>query len=138
MKISLLSALLVSAVTAAPHLEPRAAKYEGYKVLRMDTGDKLEDVKQMLADFDYEEWSHDVSKHIDFSLPADQAKKLKNLGAKFTEMHSNLGKDIANEGKPGKYKGMINSSWWFDDLLTGLYRKERQKGTERKEAYRSA
>ena len=138
MKISLLSALLVSAVTAAPHLEPRAAKYEGYKVLRMDTGDKLEDVKQMLADFDYEEWSHDISKHIDFSLPADQAKKLKNLGAKFTEMHSNLGKDIANEGKPGKYKGMINSTWWLDDLLTGLYRKERQKGTERKEAYRSA
>ena len=42
MKISLLSALaLVSTAAAAPHLEPRAAKYEGYKVLRMDTGDKL-------------------------------------------------------------------------------------------------
>jgi hypothetical protein len=76
MKLSLLSALLASTAAAAPHLEPRAAKYEGYKVLRMDTGDKLEDVKQMLSAFDYEEWSHEVSKHIDFSLPADQAKKL--------------------------------------------------------------
>jgi hypothetical protein len=54
MKISLLSTLLVSAVAAAPHLEPRAAKYEGYKVLHVDTGDKLEDVKQMLSGFDYE------------------------------------------------------------------------------------
>lgn len=107
MKVSLLSALLVSAAAAAPHLAPRAARYEGYKVLRMDTGDKLEEVKQMLSGLDYEEWSHDTSKHIDFSLPADQAKKLKKLGAKFKEMHSNLGKDIAYEGKPCDYKGMV-------------------------------
>jgi hypothetical protein len=106
MKPSLLSVLLVSTAAALPHLEARAARYEGYKVLRMDTGDKLEEVKQLLADFDYEEWSHDVSKHIDFSLPADQAKKLKGLGAKFEEMHSDLGKDIADEGRPCGYKGM--------------------------------
>lgn len=110
MKTTLLSALLISAAAAAPHLAPRAARYEGYKVLRMDTGDKLEEVKQMLSGFDYEEWSHDTSKHIDFSLPADQAKKLEKLGAKFKEMHSNLGKDIAYEGKPCDYKGMIDDS----------------------------
>jgi hypothetical protein len=105
MKPTLLSALLVSTAAALPHLEPRAARYEGYKVLRMDTGDKLEEVKQLLADFDYEEWSHDVSKHIDFSLSADQARKLKGLGAVFEEMHGDLGKDIADEGKPCDYKG---------------------------------
>jgi len=108
MKTGLLSALLVSAAAALPHLEPRAARYEGYKVLRMDTGDKLEEVKKMLSGFDYEEWSHDTSRHIDFSLPADQAKKLKRLGAKFKEMHGNLGKDIANEGKPCDYKRMFS------------------------------
>jgi len=127
MKISLLSALLVSAATAAPHLEPRAAKYEGYKVLRMDTGDKLEEVKQMLSGFDYDEWSHDVKQHIDFSLPADQAERLKSMGAKFKEMHSNLGKDIAYEGKPGKYKGMICSTCWLNDLLTWCTGKKPKK-----------
>jgi hypothetical protein len=106
MKYTLLSALLASTAAALPHLEPRAARYEGYKVLRMDTGDRLEEVKQLLADFDYEEWSHDVSKHIDFSLPADQARKLKGLGAVFEEMHSDLGRDIADEGRACGYKGM--------------------------------
>jgi hypothetical protein len=106
MKLPLLSALLASAVFAAPHLEPRAARYSGYKVLRMETGDKLEEVKALLSGFDYEEWSHDVSKHIDFSLPAAQAKKLKKLGAKFEEMHGDLGRDIAAEGRKCRYKGM--------------------------------
>jgi hypothetical protein len=106
MKATLLSAVLASTAAALPHLEPRAARYEGYKVLRMDTGDKLEEVKRLLADFDYEEWSHDVSEHIDFSLPADQAKKLEDLGARFEEMHSDLGRDIADEGRPCGYKGM--------------------------------
>ena len=123
MKTGLLSALLVSAAAALPHLEPRAARYEGYKVLRMDTGDKLEEVKKMLSGFDYEEWSHDTSRHIDFSLPADQAKKLKRLGAKFKEMHGNLGKDIANEGKPCDYKRKFSLlaivCWWC--LLTRFY-----------------
>ena len=103
----LLTSLLVPLAASAPQLHPRAARYEGYKVLRMDTGDQLEKVKDMLSGFDYEEWSHDTSKHIDFSLPADQAKKLKRLGAKFKEMHGNLGKDIANEGKPCDYKRMF-------------------------------
>lgn len=107
MKASLLSALLATTAVALPHLEPRAARYEGYKVLRMDTGDKLDEVKKLLSGFDYEEWSHDTSRHIDFSLPADQAKKLKGLGAKFKEMHGDLGKDIANEGRPCDYKGMF-------------------------------
>lgn len=102
---SLLSTLLVSLAAAAPHLEPRAARYEGYKVLRMDTGDKLEEVKSLLSGFQYEEWSHDASKHIDFSISPDQAKQLKKLGAKFKELHSDLGKDIAYEGKPCDYRG---------------------------------
>jgi hypothetical protein len=119
MKPTLLSALLVSTAAALPHLEPRAARYEGYKVLRMDTGDKLEEVKQLLADFDYEEWSHDVSKHIDFSLPPDQAKKLKDLGAVFEEMHSDLGKDIAEEGRRCGYKGM-GVEFFFFIYLWGL------------------
>lgn len=104
MRAVLLTSLLVPLAASAPQLHPRAARYEGYKVLRMDTGDQLEKVKDMLSGFDYEEWSHDTSKHIDFSLPPDQAKKLEGLGASFKELHSDLGKDIAYEGKPGGYK----------------------------------
>lgn len=109
MRTGLVSSLLVSAVAAAPTIEPRtgATAYEGYKVLRMETGGHLEEVKDMLSAFQYDEWTHDASKYIDFSIPADQAEKLKELGASFKEIHSDLGKDIVYESKPCDYKGMI-------------------------------
>lgn len=133
MKTTLVSALLVAAAGALPHLEPRAARYEGYKVLRMETGDKLEEVKKLLADFDYEEWSHDTSKHIDFSLPRDQAKKLKGLGAKFEEMHGDLGKDIAYEGKPCDYKRMfcefLRIQWCLCADWVGCFRQGQAGGS---------
>lgn len=105
----LVSLLIVSGVTAAPTIERRtgATGYEGYKVLRMETGGELEKVKDMLSAFQYDEWTHDASEYIDFSISADQAKKLKDLGASFKEVHSDLGKDIAYESKPCDYKGKI-------------------------------
>lgn len=108
MKVGLLSTLLVTAATAAPTAQPRFGGngYEGYKVLRMETGGHLEQVKKLLSDFQYDEWTHDASKYIDFSISPDQAKKLKELGASFKEIHSDLGKDIDYESKPCDYKGM--------------------------------
>lgn len=105
----LVNLLFVSGVTAAPTLEQRtvATGYEGYKVLRMETGGELEKVKDMLSAFQYDEWTHDASKYIDFSISADQAKKLEELGASFKEVHSDLAKDIAYESKPCDYKGKI-------------------------------
>lgn len=102
------SSLLIAVVAAAPTIEPRsgATGYEGYKVLRMETGGQLDKVKDMLSAFQYDEWTHDASHYIDFSISAEQAEKLKNLGASFKEIHSNLGKDIAYESKPCDYKGM--------------------------------
>jgi hypothetical protein len=109
MKTSFLSALLVSAVAAAPSLGRRAGTngYEGYKVLRMETGDQLKQVKEMLSDFQYDEWTHDASKYIDFSISPEQASRLKALGASFKEIHVDLGMDIAYESKPCGYKGTI-------------------------------
>jgi hypothetical protein len=109
MWIGLVSSLLVSVVATAPTIEPRTAVtgYEGYKVLRMETGGQLEKVKDMLSAFQYDEWTHDASEYIDFSISADQAKKLKELGASFSEIHSDLGKDIVYESKPCDYKGML-------------------------------
>jgi hypothetical protein len=91
----LVSSLLVSVVATAPTIEPRTAVtgYEGYKVLRMETGGQLEKVKDMLSAFQYDEWT--------------QAKKLKELGASFSEIHSDLGRDIIYESKPCDYKGTI-------------------------------
>jgi hypothetical protein len=105
----LVSSLLVSVVATAPTIEPRtgATGYEGYKVLRMETGGQLEKVKELLSAFQYDEWTHDASEYIDFSISADQAKKLKELGASFSEIHSDLGKDIVDESKPCDYKGMV-------------------------------
>lgn len=106
MKTSLLSSLLVSAVAAAPTIERRANGYEGYKVLRMETGERLEQVKDLLSAFDYDEWTHDASKHIDFSISPEQASQLEALGASFREIHSDLGVEIAYESKSSSYKGM--------------------------------
>jgi hypothetical protein len=105
----LVSSLLISVVATAPTIEPRTAAtgYEGYKVLRMETSGQLEKVKDMLSAFQYDEWTHDASEYIDFSISADQAKKLKELGASFSEIHSDLGKDIVYESKPCDYKGML-------------------------------
>ena len=109
MKTSLLITLFVSAVAAAPTLDRRAETngYEGYKVLRMETGDQLEHVKEILSSFQYDEWTHDASKYIDFSISPDQANQLKSLGASFKEIHVDLGFDIAYESKPCGYKRMI-------------------------------
>jgi hypothetical protein len=109
MKTSLLGALLVPAVTAAPTLDRRVGTngYEGYKVLRMETGDQSEQVKDLLSAFQYDEWTHDASEYIDFSISPEQASQLKELGASFKEIHVDLGLDIAYESKPCGYKGMI-------------------------------
>ena len=111
MKASLLSALLLSVVAAAPSpsLGRRAGTngYEGYKVLRMETGDQLEQVKDMLSAFQYDEWTHDASEYIDFSISPEQAGQLKTLGASFKEIHVDLGMDIAYESRPCGHKGMI-------------------------------
>jgi hypothetical protein len=109
MKTSLLSTVFVSAVAAAPSHERRAGTngYEGYKVLRMETGDQLDQVKDMLSAFQYDEWTHDASKYIDFSISPEQASQLEALGASFKEIHVDLGMDIAYESKPCGYKGMF-------------------------------
>lgn len=112
----LVSSLLASGVVAAPTIEPRTGStgYEGYKVLRMETGSQLEKVKDLLSAFQYDEWTHDASNYIDFSISADQAKKLKEAGASFKEIHNDLGKDIAYESKPCDYKGRT-----WPDILNG-------------------
>lgn len=109
MKTSLLITLFGSAVAAAPTLDRRAGTngYEGYKVLRMETGNQLDQVKDLLSSFQYDEWTHDATKYIDFSIPPDQANQLKSLGASFKEIHVDLGFDIAYESKPCGYKRMI-------------------------------
>jgi len=107
MRSHLISSLLVAVVAAAPTIEPRTTGYEGYKVLRMETGGQLEKVKDMLSAFQYDEWTHDASRYIDFSISAGQAEKLKELGASFKEIHSNLGKDIVDESRPCDYKGKL-------------------------------
>jgi len=109
MRTGLISSLLVAVAAAAPTIQRRTAAtgYEGYKVLRMETGGQLEKVKEVLSTFQYDEWTHDASKYIDFSISAKQAEKLKELGASFKEIHSDLGKDIVDESRPCDYKGRL-------------------------------
>lgn len=99
MKSILVSSALLSLVAAIPHLHPRAAKYDGYKVYRVETGEKLKEVSDKMSGLNYEQWNRDSASHIDFSLSSDQAEQFKKLGIDFKEMHRNLGEDIAHEGQ---------------------------------------
>jgi hypothetical protein len=110
MKSILIGSLLLSLSAAVPHLHPRAAKYDGYKVYRVETGDKLKDVSEKLSGFNYEQWNRDSARHIDFSLSPEQAEQFKKLGIDYKEMHKNLGEDIAHEGQWKPWPGRSSSN----------------------------
>jgi hypothetical protein len=105
MRSVLVASALLSLGAAVPHLHPRAAKYEGYKVYRVETGDHLKDVFEKMSGLNYEQWNRDSARHIDFSLSPEQAEEFKKLGIDYKEMHRNLGEDIAHEGQWGKWPG---------------------------------
>jgi hypothetical protein len=103
---ALISVLLLTLTAAAPQLHPRAAKYEGYKVVRVSTGDNLKEVSDKLAGLSYDQWNRDTSKHIDLALSPNEARKIKDLGLDFKELHKDLGLDIASEGQWKPWPGM--------------------------------
>lgn len=118
MKSVYVGCLLLSLGAAVPHLHPRAAKYEGFQVFRVETGDKLDDISEKMSALDYQQWNRDSTRHIDFSLSPDQAKEFKKLGIDFKEMHQDLGQDIAREGQwepwSGKPTEELPGLSWFD------------------------
>lgn len=100
-----LALFLLTVATAIPHLHPRAAKYEGFKVYRVATGDQLQDISKKMTGLKYEQWNRDIAHHMDFSLDADDAKRFTKLGLKFRELHENLGAAIALEGAWEPWQG---------------------------------
>lgn len=105
MKSLLTTSLLFGLAVAVPHLHPRAARYDGFKVYRVETGEQAKDVAEKMAALDFEQWNRDTSKHIDFSVSPDMAERFKEMGLDFKELHKDLGKDIAHEGKWGPWRG---------------------------------
>ena len=103
MRTTIVISLLLSAVTAVPHLHPRAANYEGFKVYRVDT--EFESVSAKMSGLNFERWNSDTSKHMDFSLSPEEAEKFRQLGLGYEILHQDLGRDLATEGRWSPWKG---------------------------------
>ena len=90
--------------------------YDGYKVYRVKTGKQLEAVQSKLESFDFEQWNHDSTSHIDVVIPASQTASFEALGLDFHVMHANLGDSIAAESAPiaANARRQAGNLTWYD------------------------
>lgn len=90
--------------------------YDGYKVYRVKTGKALEIVQSKLKAFDFEQWNHDSTSHIDVVIPARETASFEALGLDFRVMHANLGDSIAAESAPitANTRRQAGNLTWYD------------------------
>ena len=107
---------LLSLASCVAIPDPSIVSYDGWKVLRVKTGNALHDVQNKLSSFSYDEWNHDHTKHIDLAISADQLAALDDLGLDYQCMHADLGASIAAESanQPAKWKRQVDDMAWFD------------------------
>lgn len=101
MKLTLV-AFLLSLASAAfiGTRDEEVVSYDGFKVYRIATGDKLASVQEQLSGLDLLTWNIDVSQHMDIAISPDQVDKFETLDLETTIMHEDLGADIAAEYSP--------------------------------------
>ncbi|KAL8894456.1 MAG: hypothetical protein Q9207_008498 [Kuettlingeria erythrocarpa] len=115
MKLLLLAPVILSLVTAV--VVPRKANYDGYKVVRLQVGDNLSQVKDLIQKLSLSSWngSPKVNSEVDLVVPADQVADFDSSTANLDSsiMHQNLGASIAKETDYPLYAiGSANSSWF--------------------------
>ena len=110
---SLLASLAASSIVVR---SPDYITYDGYKVLRVNTGRKLAAVQKALSKVTYEKWNHDIDRHIDILLSPDQFSTFESLGLDFHTMHSDLGRSIHEESSLGALwkRQATNGTSWFE------------------------
>jgi hypothetical protein len=115
MRTTILSSICLALATLATASEKFS--YDGYKVYRVKTGKNLEAVQSKLESFDFEQWNHDSTSHIDILLPSSQTASFEALGLSYHVMHANLGDSIAAESAAStsnvRRQG-DNSTSWYD------------------------
>lgn len=99
MKLLLLAPLILCLVTAV--VVPRKANYDGYKVVRLQVGDNLLQVKNLIQELSLSTWngSPKANSEVDLVVPADQVADFDTSTANLDSsvMHQNLGASIAKE-----------------------------------------
>ena len=116
MKLLTLSPLLLTLAAGVAIPDPSIINYDGWKVVRVKTGQAWQHTRDKLASISYDEWGHDVSRHIDIALSPDQLDAFEALDLDYHCMHDNLGASIAAEsgGQPTTWKRQDDGMAWFD------------------------
>ena len=116
MKLFAVVSLLLSVASCVAIPDPAIVSYDGWKVLRVKTGQALHDVRNKLSALSYDEWNHDISRHIDIAISPDQLGAFENLGLDYHCMHEDLGASIRAEsaGQPANWKRQVDDLAWFD------------------------
>lgn len=116
MNLSYWAFLLVSlaaSVAALPKTD--IVSYDGYKVLRINTYGRPSAVKEKIANISYEEWNHDVYKHIDILISPDQVGAFEALKLDYQVMHENLGNSIVAESSSRSvWRRQAQDLSWYD------------------------
>ncbi|KAK7191668.1 Metallocarboxypeptidase A-like protein-like protein 2 [Paraphaeosphaeria sporulosa] len=115
MRTTILSSVCLALATFAT--ASAKSSYDGYKVYRVKTGINGKAVQSKLASFDFEQWNHDSTSHIDILIPPSQTAPFEALGLDYHVMHANLGDSIAAESasSTSNFKRQAdNSTSWYD------------------------
>ncbi|KAI4290013.1 MAG: hypothetical protein L6R35_000727 [Caloplaca aegaea] len=115
MRLPLLAPLALGLVSAI--VLPRQANYDGYKVVRVEVGDKIAEVEKLIQKFALSTWNGGAKAHseVDVVVPADKIAEFDSeaAGLDSSVMHENLGSSIASEAEYQKYAiGSANSTWF--------------------------
>ncbi|KAL9018857.1 MAG: hypothetical protein Q9185_003875 [Variospora sp. 1 TL-2023] len=115
MRLPLLAPLALGFVSAI--VLPRQANYDGYKVVRVEVGDKIAEVEKLIEKFALSTWNGGAKAHseVDVVVPADKIAEFDSeaAGLDSSIMHENLGASIASEAEYQKYAiGSANSTWF--------------------------
>lgn len=105
MRLPLLAPLALGLVSAI--VLPRQANYDGYKVVRVEVGDKIAEVEKLIQKFALSTWNGGAKAHseVDVVVPADKIAEFDSeaAGLDSSVMHENLGSSIASEAEYQKY-----------------------------------
>jgi carboxypeptidase A4 len=119
---SILPLVLPLASAAVIPRDTQPVSYNGYKVFRIETGDSLASVEEVLAPLALEPWNRDVTRHMDIMLAPDQLDSFTALDLNATVMHEDLGCDIAAEFSTDdtadlatRQTGILPSATWFNN-----------------------
>ena len=111
MKVFALSPLLLGLASSAA--VTRKADYDGYQVIRLQVGDNLSEVQNIIKTLSLSTWNGGpkLDSEVDVVVPGAVAEQFEadTVGLSSQVMHANLGESIAREADYPIYQGRLGS-----------------------------